>query len=149
MYGYSERLHYVLKDAMAVGYTYNWDTKIKPLPLGDIANEPLFFTDAFVFRRGMSTDKFIAARNFVEFMATPKMQAAVVAAEETAKKPRPYRYLLPMSSKAYTVPPLSTDYFYQTYFRNLTGQSLPNRGMNKMRNILKGFIYSVFSAKPY
>ena len=133
LYGYSERLFHVLKEAVAANYTNNQNTKIAPLPLGEIPNEPLFFTDAFVFRRGMSNDKLEAARNFVQFLATPKMQAAAVGAEETAKNKRLLRYLLPISSKAYDEPPLNTDYFYQTYFRNLTGWNVPNKGLNQRR----------------
>ena len=133
LYGYSERLFHVLKEAVAANYTNNQNTKIAPLPLGEIPNEPLFFTDAFVFRRGMSNDKLEAARNFVQFLATPKMQAAAVGAEETAKNKRLLRYLLPISSKAYDEPPLNTDYFYQTYFRNLTGRNVPNKGLNQRR----------------
>lgn len=133
LYGYSERLFHVLKEAVAANYTSNQNIKIAPLPLGEIPNESLFFTDAFVFRRGMSNEKLQAARNFVQFLATPKMQAAAVAAEETAKNKQLLRYLLPISSKAYDVPPLSTDYFYQTYFRNLTGLNVPNTGLNQRR----------------
>jgi thiamine pyridinylase len=147
MYGYSERLHQIFKEGMAAGIS-DLTVKIIPMPLGDIPNEPLFYTDAFVFRRGMSFDKLAAAQNFVEFMATPKMQAAVAAAEETAKNKVPLRYLLPMSSKAYDVPFLSTDPYYQLYFRKLTGRNLPNRGMNKLRNNGKEWL-SGYLSRPF
>ncbi len=50
MYGYSERLHQIFKEGMAAGIS-DLTVKIIPMPLGDIPNEPLFYTDAFVFRR--------------------------------------------------------------------------------------------------
>ena len=63
----------------------------------------------------MSNEKLEAARNFVQFLATSKMQAAAVGAEETAKNKRLLRYLLPISSDVYNVPPLSTDYLNRPF----------------------------------
>ena len=132
MYGYSERLYQIFKQGMAAGIS-DLTAKIKPMPLGDITNESLFYTDAFVFRRGMSYDK---------------LAAAVAASEETAKNMVPLRYLLPMSSKAYSAHPLNNDPYYQIYFRNLTGRNLPNRGMNKLRNHGKTWI-SCYLGRPF
>jgi thiamine pyridinylase len=144
IFGYSERLFQILKTAASVGPVIPSNYKIKPLPLGKIPNQPLFFTDAFVIRRNMSEDKARAAIDFASFMATPKMQAAVVAG---VKPTGPYRYLLPMSSDAYKEFPLNSDYFYQTFFRNVTGGWLPNTGFSKVRKTVGSYV-AEYMGKP-
>jgi len=144
MFGYSERLYHILKSAATLGPVTASNYKIKPLPLGKIPNQPLFFTDAFVIRRNMSEDKARAAIDFASFMATPKMQAAVVAG---VKPTGPYRYLLPISSDAYKEFPLNSDYFYQTFFRNVTGGWLPNTGFSKVRKTVGSYV-AEYMGKP-
>ncbi|CAF3448188.1 unnamed protein product, partial [Rotaria sp. Silwood2] len=96
------------------------------MPIGSLQNTALFFTDAFVFRQNMSDDVLNGARLFVEFMATPRMQASIVA---SADKPNSIpRYLMPISMKAYDDPLLVKDTFYREYLRNLTGFSYPTVG---------------------
>ncbi|CAF3363876.1 unnamed protein product [Rotaria socialis] len=132
MFAYSEQLFYILKDGNL--YDYN-NIKLIPLPIGTAHNQPLFFTDAFVFRRNMSADVLNASRLFAEFMGTPRMQAVVVGSGD---KPGSIpRYLLPMSKSAYDDPLLANNRFYQTYFRNLTGFSFPTVGLLNTRKQLQ------------
>ncbi len=140
MFGYSERLHYILKYAQQTGPIQPSEFKIKPLPLGGVSNQPLFFTDAYVLRRNMPLDTARAAHLFIQFMASPAMQAAVAASEKQPGTSPPYRYLLPISDNAYSQAPLNTDHFYQTYFRNLPGNSLPNTGFAKRRKALGTYV---------
>ncbi|UJR09843.1 hypothetical protein I4U23_014068 [Adineta vaga] len=133
MFGYSERLFHILKNADPDDF---FKIKMIPLPSGTTANRPSFFTDAFVFRHNMSDDVLKAARAFVEFMGTPRMQAAVVGRE--AGNNGSLRYLLPMSSNAYNEPPLVNDRFYQQYFRNLSaGHTYPTVGFINARKDLQ------------
>ncbi|CAF4608634.1 unnamed protein product [Rotaria sp. Silwood2] len=128
MFGYSERLFHVLKHSKSEDYD---NIKIIPMPIGSLQNTALFFTDAFVFRQNMSDDVLNGARLFVEFMATPRMQASIVA---SADKPNSIpRYLMPISMKAYDDPLLVKDTFYREYLRNLTGFSYPTVGFRNAR----------------
>ena len=132
MFGYSERLFYVLKQGSSNNF---FDVKLQPLPLGVGAKQPMFFTDAYVFRRNLSSEKLAAAQAFVKFMATPRMQAAVVGNEKFSSQ-MSHRYLLPMSQSTYNEPPLTMNRFYQDYFRNLNGHSFPNTGLLTARRHL-------------
>jgi hypothetical protein len=147
MFGYSERLHHILKYAQQTGPIRPSEFKIKPLPLGGISNQPLFFTDAYVLRRNMPIDTLRAAHLFIKFMASPAMQAAVAASEKQPGTSPPYRYLLPISDNAYSKAPLNTDHFYQTYFRHLPGNSLPNTGFAKRRKALGTYVADYMSKK--
>ncbi|CAF2998603.1 unnamed protein product [Rotaria socialis] len=132
MFDFSEKLFSILKDGNLDDYD---NIKLIPLPIGTAHNQPLFFTDAFVFRRNMSDDVLNASRLFAEFMGTPRMQAVVVGSGD---KPGSIpRYLLPMSKSAYDDPLLVNNRFYQTYFRNLTGFSFPTVGLLNTRKQLQ------------
>ncbi|CAF1644367.1 unnamed protein product [Rotaria magnacalcarata] len=135
MFSFSEKLFSVLKDGSLADYN---NIKLIPLPIGTAHNQPLFFTDALVFRRNMSDDMLNASRLFAEFMGTPRMQAAIVGSGD---KPGSIpRYLLPMSKSAYDDPLLVNNRFYQTYFRNLTGLSCPTVGFLNARKQLQATI---------
>lgn len=133
MFGYSEELFLVLKNGKPSDYN---DIKIIPLPSGTIRNQPVFATDAYVFRRNMSNDVLNAARSFVEFMATPRMQAALVASGDSPYHDTIPRYLLSMSKAAYDEPVIANNRFYQQFFRNLTGYPGPNAGFLNTREQL-------------
>jgi len=145
MFGYSEQLFHVLKNGDPDDYS---KIKMIPLPLGTTGNEPTFFIDAFVFRRNMSDDVLKAARSFVDFMGTPRMQAAVVGSGDSPNaKPR---YLLPMSKNAYDEPILANDRFYQQYFRNLSiGYPYPTTGFLNTRKELQAAILKYVDNKNY
>ncbi|CAF0919696.1 unnamed protein product [Rotaria sp. Silwood1] len=132
MFGYSERLFHILKESSSNNVA---DVKIQPLPLGTGAKRPVFFTDAYVFRRNLPANKLAAAQAFVKFMATPRMQAAVVGNEAFSEQ-MPLRYLLPISKSAYNEPLLVSNRFYQDYFRNLYGYAYPNTGLLSARRQL-------------
>ncbi|CAF3434137.1 unnamed protein product [Rotaria sp. Silwood1] len=80
MFGFAERLFSVLKYGNSNEYN---NIKVIPLSIGSARNQPLFFTDAFVFRRNMSADILNASRLFTEFMGTPRMQAAIVGSGDS------------------------------------------------------------------
>jgi len=133
MFGYSERLFPIL----TYGKPEDKDKiKVIPLPAGNKNNQPDFFTDAFVFRRQMPSDTLDAARSFVKFMATPQMQAALVASGDSPSQNTIPRYLLPMSKGAYDQPLLLNDRFYQQYLRNLNGFPYPTIGYYNTRAAL-------------
>lgn len=133
MFGYSERLFPILTH----GQPEDKDKiKVIPLPAGYNNNQPDFFTDAFVFRRQMLPNTLDAAKSFVKFMATPHMQAAVVASGDSSSNTTIPRYLLPMSKSAYDEGRLHDDPFYQKYFRNLNGFPYPTVGFYNTRTAL-------------
>ncbi|CAM4789859.1 unnamed protein product [Rotaria magnacalcarata] len=135
MFAYSEQLFNILKDGSIDDYH---NIKLTPLPIGTAHNQPLFFTDALVFRRNMSDDMLNASGLFAEFMGTSRMQAAIVGSGD---KPGSIpRYLLPISKSAYDDPLLVNNRFYQTYFRNLTGLSCPTVGFLNARKQLQATI---------
>ncbi|CAF1280801.1 unnamed protein product [Adineta ricciae] len=137
MIGYSERLFLILKNTQPDDYL---NIKIIPLTVGSVDNQPIYFTDAFVFRRNMSDDVANAARSFVEFMNTPRMQAAVVGSEDSIN-PK-LRYLLPVSRNAFNEPILANDRFYQQYFRNLSvGYPFTTLGFPNARQDIQKAIY--------
>jgi thiamine pyridinylase len=130
MFAYSEQLFIILKNGASDDYD---NIKMTPLPAGLLHNQPLFSTDAYVFRKNMSEDVLNAARSFVDFMATPRMQAAVVGSGDSPFPNTIPRYLLPISQNAYNEPLLANNRFYQDFFRNLTGFSLPTVGFFNTR----------------
>ncbi|CAF2961309.1 unnamed protein product [Rotaria sp. Silwood2] len=130
MFAYSEQLSTILKNGAHDDYN---KIKLIPFPAGTLHNQPLFAVDAYVFRRNMSDDVLNAAQAFVEFMATPRMQAAVVATGDDTNGSSVPRYLLPISKKAYDESLLIHNRFYQDFFRNLTGYPLPNTGFFNTR----------------
>jgi thiamine pyridinylase len=134
LFGYSEQLFLILKNGFPDDYN---DIQMISLPSGTNHNQPLFSTDAYVFRRNMSNEILNAARSFVEFMATPHMQAAIVASGDSPYPSTIPRYLLPISNNAYRDPLLVNNRFYQHYFRNLTGFSMPNIGFLNTRKQLQ------------
>ncbi|UJR18250.1 hypothetical protein I4U23_005153 [Adineta vaga] len=142
MFGYSERLFYILKYGLL---SNPQEIKIQPIPFGDSTYKPSFFNDAYVFRRNLSPEKLTAAQAFVKFMASPRMQAAVVANEDFSTT-KPYRYLLPMARSTYFEPVIRQDRFYASYFHDPSarGTSYPNTGVLKTRqqlvNAIKQFI---------
>ncbi|CAF3928208.1 unnamed protein product [Rotaria sp. Silwood1] len=125
MFGYSERLSLVLKNGFPDDHQ---NINVIPLPSGNSVNQQTFFIDAYVLRRNMSNEVSKAALLFTKFMATPRMQAAVVASADGPYRNRIPRYLLPVSQKAYDEPLLKQDRFYQQYFRKLTGVPYPTVG---------------------
>ena len=135
MFDYSERLVFVLKNGSLDDYN---NVKMIPLPTGNVRNQPVFFSDAFVFRRNMSDDVLEAARLFADFMGTPRMQAAVVGSGDSPGSIP--RYLLPMSISAYDEPLLANNRFYQMYFRNLVGIPYPTVGLYNTRLQLQAAI---------
>ncbi|CAF1223146.1 unnamed protein product [Adineta steineri] len=135
MFDYSERLFFILKNGSLDDYH---NVKVIPLPTGKLRNQPIFFSDAFVFRRNMSEDVLEAARSFADFMGTPRMQAAVVGSGDSPGSIP--RYLLPMSISAYNEPLLANNRFYQTYFRHLTGLPYPTIGLSNTRLQLQAAI---------
>lgn len=134
LFGYSEQLSIILKNASPDDYH---NIKVIPFPSGNIHNQPLFSTDAYVFRRNMSNEILNAARSFVKFMATPRMQAAIVASGDSPYSNTVPRYLLPISKNAYNEPLLINNRFYQHFFRNLTGFSMPTIGFLNTRKQLQ------------
>ncbi|CAF2851110.1 unnamed protein product [Rotaria sp. Silwood2] len=138
MFGYSERLFLVRKNGFPDDYQ---NINVVPLPSGYHVNQQTFFTDAYVFRPNMSIDVSKAALLFAKFMATPKMQAAVVATGDGPCHNRTPRYLLPVSQKAYDEPLLKQDRFYQQYFRTLTGVPYPTVGFFNTRQALQAAIW--------
>ena len=131
IFGYSENLVRILKNTSPEDYN---NIKIIPIPVGTLQNQPLLTTDAYVFRRNMSVNVLNAARAFVEFMATPRMQAAVVASGDSPHPNTLPRYLLPMSKSAYNESLLANNHFYQRFFRNLTGLACPTAGFMTIRD---------------
>jgi thiamine pyridinylase len=143
IFGYSERLFFILENSDPDDYS---NIKLTPLPIGTTGNQPIFFTDAFVFRRNMSDNVLNAARLFAEFMGTPRMQAAVVGSGDSPNtKPR---YLLPISKNAYNEPILANDRFYQQYFRNLdAGYPFPTAGFANTRKDIEASIIKYLDGK--
>ena len=143
MFGYSEQLFPTLKNGDPADYL---NIKLTPVPIATTSNKPIYFTDAFVFRRNMSDSVLKAARSFVEFMGTSRIQAAVVGSEDSPDtKPR---YLLPTSKNAYNEPILANDRFYQPYFRNLdVGYPFPTIGFANIRKEMQDAIMKYIDNK--
>lgn len=132
-FGYSERLFLIQNNTTPDDFA---TVKVIPLPTGSLLNQFVSFTDAYVFRRNMSTDVLNAARLFVEFMAKPEMQAAVVASGDSPRSDTIPRYLLPISKMAYNQPLLTRNSLYQNVFRNLNGLPYPTVGFYNMHEQL-------------
>ena len=134
MFAYFEQLFFILKHGASDHYD---NIKMSPFPACLLHNQPLFSIDAYVFRRNMSQDVLNAARSFVDFMARPRMQAAIVGSGDSPFPTVIPRYLLPISSNTYNVPLLANNRFYQHFFRNLSGFSLPTLGFFHSRKKLQ------------
>lgn len=134
LFGYSERLFRIIKNSFAGARNY---IKATPLPLGTFRNDPMYFTDAFVFRRNMSNDVLNAAQAFVEFLGSPTLQAIYVGSGDSSDPNRIPRYLLPVSKSAYDQPILQYEPIYQQFFRQLYGPSFPNAGFYHIHDELE------------
>jgi thiamine pyridinylase len=137
MFGYSERLFRIIKNGFPGSINL---VKVNPLPLGTIRNEPVFFTDAFVFRQNMANDVRQAAETFVTYMGLPPIQAIFVGSGDNPSPNRVPRYLLPVSKLAYDQPLLKLDPIYQQVFRGLNGVSYPTAGFLNARKGLQNAI---------
>lgn len=143
-FGYSERLFLIRNHTSPDDFA---NVKAIPIPTGTLLNQLVSFTDAYVFRRNMSTDVLNAARLFAQFMGSPEMQAAVVASGDSPRENTIPRYLLPMSKMAYDQPLLANNSFYQNVFRKLIGFPNPTAGLYTVREEMYNAIMNY--VKPY
>ena len=131
LFGYSERLHYVLKAA-----DDDESILIAPAPLGE-GNFPVLFVDAFVVRAESSPSVVMAAAKFSRFMNSAKMQEVLLMSLDAPAGSVP-RYLIPATKSAFDAPKVSVDRFYITIERALeSSDPYPNTGFLNIRTKMR------------
>jgi thiamine pyridinylase len=129
LYGYSERLHFVLRAA-------DDDDRIHigAAPFGK-GNHQVVFVDAFVLRTEAPERVVRAARHFATFMNRAEIQEAVLMSLDVGSMWLPVpRYLIPATRSAFTTERIKNDRFYQMIEDSLKGAvPYPNRGLRDER----------------
>ncbi|MFI4915124.1 MAG: extracellular solute-binding protein [Phycisphaerales bacterium JB060] len=135
LFGFSERLHLVLKNDV-VGD----DIFVGSAPLGH-GEHPVLYTDSFVFRQGMSTQVREAAEAFVTYMNDPSTVEWFMFSDDAKTETRPTpvpRYLLPARTDISSRPRFSQDPFYPTLFSEMSNaEPFPAEGMYMLRDKLR------------
>lgn len=125
-FGYSERLHYIIKESQARGVGVD-DLDISLLPLG-AGNEPILFADAFVMRKDCDAACRAAATTFVQYMNAPETHEAIMLSRDSGAGLVP-RYVIPASTRALTDTELASDPFYAAIRDAIQGGvAFPNQG---------------------
>jgi thiamine pyridinylase len=126
MFGYSERLHTVIKLLGGAGAA---DIKISSAPLGP-GSSPILFTDAFVLSKSCTGDCAAAAAAFVEYMSAASTFEWILASEDASEGNRVPRYLMSASLDVYATTSVSADPYYPV-IDALTreGKSFPNSAL--------------------
>lgn len=144
MFGFSERLHTILRslsdpgDASSIG--------ISSAPLGD-GDHPLLFTDSFVVSKRCVEGCAEAAAAFVEYMSAPSTYAWILMSEDAPVEARVPRYLMPPTLDAYAAPQLAADPYYTAIKADTQeGVSFPNGGLFAKKNAMRDDIVDAITA---
>lgn len=139
LFGYSERLHYVLRsvrDSTTIG--------IAPAPAGDGARL-LTYTDSLVLRKGCSGECATAAKAFATYIDSTETMKWFLGAEECTIKVPP-RYLIPATRSAFDIPEIKSDRFY-TMMRPAVESAtpIPNGGLEGQRKAMRDSLLTALS----
>ncbi|XXX73355.1 extracellular solute-binding protein [Sorangium sp. So ce134] len=145
-FGYSERLHTVLK-SLPPGADPA-EIRLSSAPLGG-GNNPLLFTDSFVVSARCTDACAEAASAFAAYMSSASTFAWILASEDSPQETRVPRYLMAASLDAYTAPKISEDPFYRA-INALTqeGESFPNSGLLAVREQMRDDILAALTSAP-
>lgn len=125
-FGYSERLHYIVKEGQQAGVPVD-DITIASMPMG-MGSRPVLFADAFVMRKGCDGACQEAALAFVHYMNDAETQEAIMLSRDSGEDLVP-RYLLPATKSALTDTELASDPFYIAIREQIEGgKAYPNQG---------------------
>ncbi|MEM9490531.1 MAG: hypothetical protein AAGC55_15395, partial [Myxococcota bacterium] len=145
LFGYSERLHYILQEARATGASE--DIGIASIPLGQ-GSLPIMFADAFVVRADCDERCREAAHAFASYMNEPAIQEYVLASKDAGEDGIP-RYLLPATNSAYTDTELAQNPFYATLYEQIaTSRAFLNEGFYKVKDAASCQISAALGAAP-
>ena len=124
-FGYSERLHYIIKESQGAGLSID-DIGISSVPMGD-GSKPILFADAFVMRRDCDEVCRDAAMTFVHYMNDPETHEAIMLSRDSGEDLIP-RYLIPATLSALSDSDLADDPFYAAIREQIRdGRAFPNR----------------------
>ncbi|KYF63831.1 hypothetical protein BE04_11035 [Sorangium cellulosum] len=145
-FGYSERLHTILKNLPPGGDPA--EIKLASAPLGD-GNRPLLFTDSFVVSARCTDACADAAAAFVAYMSSASTFAWILASEDAPQEARVPRYLMAATFDAYSAPTIGADPFYQA-INALTeeGKSFPNGGLLDVRSEMRDDLLATLTSAP-
>jgi thiamine pyridinylase len=131
LFGYSERLHFVLraaKDASAIG--------ISPAPAGDGARL-LVYTDSLVLRKGCDGECAAAGKAFASYLDSATTMKWYLGAEECSTKV-PSRYLIPATRSAFDIAEVKSDRLYTMIRPHIeTAIPMPNKGLELQREAMR------------
>jgi thiamine pyridinylase len=131
LFGYSERLHTVLRNLPPSENRGALKLSIATLGEGD---RPLLFTDSFVLSARCTGRCEQAALAFTEYMSRASTFAWLLMSEDAPAQTRVPRYLMAASLEAYDVPALREDpYFPVIAAESRDGTPFPNGGMLGLR----------------
>ena len=134
-FGYSERLHTILKEAAAAGKGTSISLAAAPLSAG---RKPIVFVDSFVARRGCDGPCLKAAKAFVTFMTQVDTYAWIMMSDDAAPKARVPRYLLPARNSAFDHVSVRSDAYYGTLRTSLAGAiPFPSEGLLENKSALR------------
>ncbi|HSN99726.1 MAG TPA: hypothetical protein VLS89_15630 [Candidatus Nanopelagicales bacterium] len=129
MYGYSERLHVVMREGVDPGEIF-----VGRLPLGP-SPSPVAFVDALVRRPDCDAGCKDASDRFAAWLAKPETYGWILMSEDAPGAPP--RYLLPARAEVYDLPALSADPLYPALGAQMAGAvPLPNEGIPEARSSL-------------
>lgn len=131
LFGYSERLHFVMK-----GGARPEDMKIASAPLGQ-GSHPLVFVDALVLRRDCDAICQKGARAFAMYMNSPKTHEWIGMSRDAGAGAVP-RYLLPATRSAFRTDGLRSDPHYQQFEAEIRhAAAYPNTGLLQQRKVMR------------
>lgn len=129
--GYSESLYEI-----AVLQPSDTSIRITSAQMGR-GKYPLLFTDAFVLRRGATSDVQSAAKAFATFMTSSEIQAMLATSGDVSGTATP-RYILPATMSAFDVPAMRKNRLYQSLRRAISQAApFPNTGFLNTRKALR------------
>lgn len=145
MFGYSERLHTIIKSLPAGASASS--IRISSAPLGGQGNTPILFTDSYFLSARCTGDCEKAALAFTAYMSQPSTFEWILMSEDAPEAGRVPRYLLPATLNAYTAPKVSADPFFRVLdAETRNGVPFPNRGLLNIRKQMEADIKAVLSS---
>lgn len=131
LFGYAERLHFVLRsarDPATIG--------ISPAPVGEGAHL-LSYTDALVLRAGCDGECAAAAAAFASYLDSTETMKWYLRAEECSTGVPP-RYLIPATRSAFEIPEVKSDRLYAMIRPAIeSAVPIPNEGLEARRKAMR------------
>ena len=139
-FGYSERLHYILKHSpRSSAYA------VVPAPLGR-GEPPVMYVDALVLRKGVTPLKRLAARAFATYINSPATQEWILLSGDAPNAQA--RYLLPATQSVFQNTGLRTNYYYHVLQMGITnGRPFPTSGYLERKDYFKTNLMSFLQSK--